>query len=468
MVIRELVTRWGLQVDDRKLKAFNEGIETAKRNAALLVGGAVTLGATLFGLANSAAKFGHDIKLASERLGIGTTQLQKYQYVAGLAGVEAETLNMSLSRLMRYAAMHGESAPLNVLLAKAAERMRTAGSQANRVAIAFQLFGRGGIGMINVLKHLGEAKEAELLGGIMSEKDIAAADEFRESWEKILFWLRGIKNYIGTVLFPVLQPMMKTFLKWAMVNRELIRTNIRRFILEVKDAAFWLFNTVKWGIKEFQNLIDRLGGMTNALQIAKDVFVAWIAISTAAAIGKMAVGVLGVTSAFQKLGWGIAFSNAMAMLTPLIIGGTIIMIGLLIEDLIGMFEGKESLSAKFSDWVISKIEILIADLKEIWALIQEPLSEIVGGLLDRALEFFGVEEPTEKAITAIPTLPVLPGPSPATTATSISARHEVNVNVQGLDRKHAQDTIQGAIDSSLIYGMTDLQMALALGGGGQD
>ena len=67
-MIRDILTRWGFQIDDKKLSDLDHKLEGIKRRMDLLVGVEIAKG--LFNIAESFSKVGEEIALGAEAAGI--------------------------------------------------------------------------------------------------------------------------------------------------------------------------------------------------------------------------------------------------------------------------------------------------------------------------------------------------------------------------------------------------------------
>ena len=186
---------------------------TAAKWGAAIAAGATAAGGALFALANRVSQTADSIDKASQRLGIGTTQLQEYQYAADQLGVSHDSLERALGRLNQRIGMaergnqkYAESLKeLNVTSKDAAEafiqaiealhQMPDANAQA---AAAADLFGTqlarelmpminaGGEGLLELRNRAHE------LGKVMSEDVVAAGVVFGDS-------LTDVRTVLGSI-----------------------------------------------------------------------------------------------------------------------------------------------------------------------------------------------------------------------------------------------------------------------------
>lgn len=134
----------------------------------------------------------------SERLGLSTTDLQRYSAAANLAGVDSDTLETALTKLQTNIA-NGTLGYKNAndAIRDLADRIQNAKSQTEAASIANEAFGaKLGAKMIPVLKDgqkglkaLGD--EAQRLGAVISSDTIEATDKFGDTLDFLAKVVKG-------------------------------------------------------------------------------------------------------------------------------------------------------------------------------------------------------------------------------------------------------------------------------------
>lgn len=172
----------------------------------------------------------------SEKLGIGTNELQKFQFAAGLVGIGGEEAAKALQFLNKNVgeALSGNKeasqafAKLGVnlkdtggnvrdtseLLPELADKFVGMGSDAERTAMAMKIFGKSGAALLPFLKGGAEgarkmAAEFDRLGGGMTKEFISAADEAGDEIDKLKFALHGWKSQIVFAILPAVTHVSK-------------------------------------------------------------------------------------------------------------------------------------------------------------------------------------------------------------------------------------------------------------------
>lgn len=161
---------------DKTQRAFasvRAGLGKVKASVFNVRNSVVALGATL-ALKNFSSQI-DELAKASGRLGLTVNELQSLQFAAGQTGVSSEELTKGLERFSRsvgetangvgiavrsFEALgvsvfdaSGQLKPTQAVLDDVADALSEIGDPAERVRIAFDLFGRSGVKLINTLKN---------------------------------------------------------------------------------------------------------------------------------------------------------------------------------------------------------------------------------------------------------------------------------------------------------------------------
>jgi hypothetical protein len=183
----------------------------------------------------------------SDKLGVGTEELQQFQYAASIFGVAGEESAHSLQFLNRNVglAIEGNAeasksfAQLKVPLKDASGQVRELGdlipeiadafaemkSQPERVAKAMAIFGRQGAALLPLLMKGAEGvkelkDEFEDLGGGMSKEFLHAADEAGDELTRFSFAANGLKSELVLALIPTIKDLTSFAIKTVMAFRQ--------------------------------------------------------------------------------------------------------------------------------------------------------------------------------------------------------------------------------------------------------
>jgi len=229
------------------------------RRAGMAFGG---MAAGIFGLANSTASLGDDVAKTSSKIGIAVGPFQELRYAAERSGVSTQKFDSSLERFVKrigearqgtgaarkaYDELGLSAADLAKLtpeksLGVVADRLASVENQSQRVALAAQIFGREGVGMINMLKDgsagLKELRaDARLTGYALSKQAAKDAEKFKDSLLNAQLGMKGMKNIIGAELMPAVTELMTNLSVWMQENRDRVKAFAATFGDRLKDAV---------------------------------------------------------------------------------------------------------------------------------------------------------------------------------------------------------------------------------------
>lgn len=244
--------------------------------------GIAKVGSELKALALNASEFGSNFNDLAAQTGIGTRALQEVAYAADQAGVPFEELRAGIQRMTavlgkglsaRQFTMLGKGAAGFARALKGAKtpserfelvlaQMAQVPDSAKRAAFGMQLFGRSGVKLAALagdgadgIKRMRE--EAQRLGLVMSDADVARADAFGDTWAALGKTFEGLKRDFGSGLIEGLLPAMEELLGNVKDNRREIGAMVRDLgkdvghgIIDVavalKDAFQWSKGAVEW------------------------------------------------------------------------------------------------------------------------------------------------------------------------------------------------------------------------------
>lgn len=186
-------------------------------------------------------ELGSKINDTAEKLGVGTDELQKFQFAAGLAGVESESAAQALGFLNKnigeaidggkeqaktFAELgialkdgHGQVRELGDIIPELADAFEKMDSAQERTTTAMKLFGKSGAALIPLLKGgsggLGELYEQfDKLGLLIDEDFIKKADEAGDQIDILKAAFRTLKTRIAIEVLPGITELAKKFQGW--------------------------------------------------------------------------------------------------------------------------------------------------------------------------------------------------------------------------------------------------------------
>jgi len=241
-----------------KFKNMTSEVGKFSKRALVATGG---VAAGIFGLANSTATLGDEVAKTGDKIGIGLGPLQELRYAAERSGVSTQKFDSSLERFVKRMgeATSGTGAAKKAYdelglsaedlakmtpedsLAVVADRLGSVENQSQKVALAAQLFGREGVGMINMLKD-GSAglkelrKDALATGYVLSEKAARDAETFKDAMLDAQLGMTGMKNTIGAELMPAVTELMGDLSGWMRENKDQVKAFAATFGEKMKSA----------------------------------------------------------------------------------------------------------------------------------------------------------------------------------------------------------------------------------------
>lgn len=267
MALREILAEFGVKVDNSGLEKFDQQIEGVKGKLEKLVGifSGAFVGKEIGEFIKSQIEAGDALVDLADKLGLGTDELQQFQYSAGIFGVQADDAARSLGFLNKnvgeaitgnaeaaktFRDMHvtlkdanGTVRETADLLPDIAEAFAGMGSQQERTAKAMAIFGRSGAALLPFLKRGKEGvadlkKEFNELGGGLSKNFLEQADKTGDEMHRLDFALKGLKSSLVEQIIP-------TVLDWTTKTVDLVK-GLRQFVNEttfVKTALIGIIGT---------------------------------------------------------------------------------------------------------------------------------------------------------------------------------------------------------------------------------
>lgn len=284
-------------------------------------------------------------------IGIDTSQAAKIQEVVVALGAAAVTMANEANKINGDLDTIGESA------AQGAEEAGKKAEEAGRSMSKLKMIAVGVgavIGFVSgkVLGFLDSAiagaqnlsKEKGLLFDI-SKQDLQQADEYQEAMKKTGLSIESIKTKIALNLVPQLTAITQKFNDWLGANKELI--------------AAGLTKVIQWAGRFFRVIIN-----------------------TGRAIWKVIDSTIGWRGALILLAAAFAILNRSMLMSPITwVIAAIVGLMLVIDDLMGYLDGKESLFGEFWGACIGWIKDVIAWWNEFYTNNKEIIDGITGAFV---------------------------------------------------------------------------------------
>lgn len=207
---------------------------------------------------------------------------------AGPASDAMKALGLNIKELMRL-----DPEKRFERLADEIANVRDAGQ---RVFLADSLFGEEGAIKGAALIEVGSKRirelrdEASALGGTLSGSAVQAAKSLAHEMLRLDQVIEGLKNTIGPVLVPVVRDLVHQFAEWVRANKDVIATRIAEFVEKLAKYAADAVPMIASLVDGLTGVIDKVGGLENALGASAVAWGAW-QIAALAALGPVGQGV---------------------------------------------------------------------------------------------------------------------------------------------------------------------------------
>jgi len=412
ITVRELLTKWGFEADTKPIDRLNKSLSDMKSSVKIIGAVAVSTVGTIFGLAASVATAGDEAAKTAKRIGVGVEALQEYQFVAQLAGsstnemtsaLEGLTFGIAEARkgggkliepLIRLNQLTGKDLLTNLGSAEdtmlgLADTFALITDDAEKASLAQKIFGGSGLAMVNVLNQGSDAirrqrREARELGVVLSEKATKNSELFIDAMLRVKSVLIGVRNAVGAELLPFITELMDQFRIWVLLNKELIRQKLSSFIKVMIGATRILVEFFKKLFRAIEGLIFVMGGLENAVRIVLGLLILIGGAKLLSGIGNLTVAIgVGLAQAFTVAGRAAILAQAQMLLIPIAIGLAVAALFLVIEDIVGFFQGKKSVFGLLVD----NFDMLSDKLTGFVAGITEKVKAVVKTGLTAAIEF---------------------------------------------------------------------------------
>jgi len=359
MALREIIARFGFDLDQTGLKKAEKGINRVVSKLRKL-GVDLSAGAVARGIKNFVVGMvdaGDALGKTSTQLGLTSDQLQSWQAAAGFAGVEGQKFAQSMRTLQKNTLLaeqgskqasdafkklgvdikdsNGQLKTGDQLMREVGVALNNTENSTERVALAQQLMGRSGAALLPLFKDgekgLNKALAAlERFGGGLSKGMVKAAEDAQDRFAELNIATTSFKSQIAVAILPA----------------------ISQLTLALAKLLAWLSKTVAG---------------TEAIKSA--------VIAFALVLGKLAIAKFGASL--------IALGKAAAI--PLL---KFVLLALVIDDLIALFTGRASVIGTFIDKIFGKgtASALVASVKKLGSAFRNLLASGDLQAFDKALE----------------------------------------------------------------------------------
>ena len=236
MALREILARFGFQVDQRGLQKASKGIDGVvgklQTFGTLIAGSIIVRGVKDF--VTGMVDAGDALGKTATQLGLSSDQLQAWQAAAGFAGVESTKFNQSLRVLAKNANAaatgatgvsdkfkqlgvdvsdaNGNLKSSDVLMREVGLALGKLENKTEAVALAQELMGRTGAALLPLFKDGAEGLDAALaaldrFGGGLSKDLIPLAEAAQDRFAEWDISILSLKSRVAVGLLPAISAM---------------------------------------------------------------------------------------------------------------------------------------------------------------------------------------------------------------------------------------------------------------------
>lgn len=366
--IRELLVRLGVDADTKKVAEFDRALATTKGTMVKIAGVAVLAAGALTAFAVSTANAGDEAAKAAARVGLDVEAMQELGFAAQLAGADMTSIEVAFRR-QAVAARDAEKSALSPsalaykaigvsvrdasgamkgqlqLFEESAEGLRGLKTDTERMAIANDLFGRGGAKILPLLNQGAEGirkarEQARELGFVMSKEATVASEEFIDALTETKAVLVGVRNQIGIALIPIFTRFVDRLRGWFLANKVVIKQRIDKVIdgittaVDFLDEAFERLNKRVQGVGGWGVIFDQVRKVVTSMVVAFGIA------KLIRAIGVVHALVVGAGAVASALGGPVVVALGLAVAALL----SFLLIG---EDFLTFMRGGESVIGSF-------------------------------------------------------------------------------------------------------------------------
>lgn len=476
MTGREILTKWGFEVDTDKLNKVESQLDAIKHRLEFL--GAVEVIKGVVELTERFSKFAEELHVAATSAGVTVEAFQKLSFAAKQSAVDQGEMSGAMARLSRHLyearrggveaqqafsqagftaqQIKGFHTGSDVMLALA-DRFKGIQDPIQKQALAMQLMGRGSVNMVGFLSQgsaaiKGMGTEAEKLGVVLSEKQVDALVKVEHAFMKVYAVIKSIGAQIAAQLAPNITYVINTFLKWYAVNQKLISTNLKKWVFDFTYALGYIWGAVEGVAKVIYNFANQHKSLFKFIEV-------FLAIAASLAVLNFAAKKVLTTFDTIKQWFTAAkflftnpFSLALIAITLLIVA---------IHDVWNAVHGKPTWVQGFIEWLgiadqVQAVFFAIFDImKDIMNLnFGKLITDVVGDVKNLGSFFTNlvggggavanvVNKVTNIASAAIPSI----APSLASSSSNVTVNAPMTINAAGADHKVvAQKVKEGVRD----------------------
>jgi len=389
MILREILTKFGVKADTAPLEKYNGMI---KNTISTMIGMKLAQVDVIGGvkeLITNMASLSKEIVYGAQRMGVSQENYQRLKEAAEESGAEIGDLQFGmrkLSMLMAGAAdgedkaaeklekfgfsakdATGKLKSSEAVLYEIADKFKTMPNGIEKTNLAMSIFGKGGMALLPMLNKGSEGIKA--IGDEFAELGLVLDDESIKSGRKYGRALKDLRDItdsfrlvISKALMPIVSDLVKRMNEWMIANKKTFDKQIQEGVKGFLNAIISVGSFLKSVISFVGGLVEKMGGLEKVLRVVTVLFELWLGFKTAQLLG----GLLGNVTSLSNVFTTLKTTLQATVTSTTLMGGALVLIGLLIEDIYTTMNGGEGIfsdwargAVKYVDWVVAKFKAFL-------------------------------------------------------------------------------------------------------------
>lgn len=219
---------------------------------------------------------------------------------------------------------------------------------------------------------------------ILDDEGRAGALEYSKTLGEFNSILGSLTAQFSGLAGKALAPLIKDLVKWVVLNKKLIKTELKKWVKDAVDIVKRLYDYLVKIVSTIYKVINALGGLEAAARLVVFTFLAWQALQFLIWIRNFIIMIKAATAAQIAFNIAAAFWPALILLAAAAIA-------LIAEDLYQFFTGGESLIGR-----------LLEKFKLFWPEVLAVAEEYIAAAIAQWAEWLGVsKEDLDQALIAM-------------------------------------------------------------------
>lgn len=364
MIVEELVSKLGLEIDDqalRNLQKFKDAITSGLAGTSIALG---ALGAGLIAAIVTTSEAADEADNMAQKFNVSTDAIQEFKHAATMGQADLAQIGTAFKIISKNAVLaaegneeaakifggisikkaNGEFRAADDLFMELVDKFNKLPPGVRQTDFALKAFGKTGEGLIPFLKK-GRAgieefrREAHKLGVVLSEDVIKAAGKIEDAQKRMNAAFRG-------VIYTIAEPFITDFADGLeSVAAFLIR--LRPYVDKFGEGLREITATIVSLLSPLGKLVMLVADWFSNTRLAKFMtFLDGFSLFKALLLG---LGTVATLFGIKMAAAGLASAAAwVAALLPFIIMGTVI--GLIVDEIYNYIEGNDTILARTMAW----------------------------------------------------------------------------------------------------------------------